>query len=273
MEPLALYIHWPFCLAKCPYCDFNSHVREAHRPAALRRRAPRRTGVGGGAARPAPPRLDLPRRRHPQPDGRRHRRRADRATPRACSTPRPTWRSRWRPIPTSVEAARLAEFRAAGVNRMSIGVQSLDPEALRHARPPALARREAIAALEIARRLFPRLSLRPDLRPPRPGRRRPGGAELRAALGARRRPSLALPAHHRARHALRDAAPARRDRAARPRHGRRALRGDRRRCRRASGCWPTRSPTTPARARRAATTSPTGATPTTPASVPARMGG
>jgi oxygen-independent coproporphyrinogen-3 oxidase len=28
MEPLALYIHWPFCLAKCPYCDFNSHVRE-----------------------------------------------------------------------------------------------------------------------------------------------------------------------------------------------------------------------------------------------------
>ena len=29
MEPLALYIHWPFCLAKCPYCDFNSHVRDA----------------------------------------------------------------------------------------------------------------------------------------------------------------------------------------------------------------------------------------------------
>ena len=29
MEPLALYIHWPFCLAKCPYCDFNSHVRAA----------------------------------------------------------------------------------------------------------------------------------------------------------------------------------------------------------------------------------------------------
>ncbi|MEO0033263.1 MAG: hypothetical protein RIS94_3021, partial [Pseudomonadota bacterium] len=28
MKPLALYIHWPFCLAKCPYCDFNSHVRE-----------------------------------------------------------------------------------------------------------------------------------------------------------------------------------------------------------------------------------------------------
>src|SRR5271170_6602265 len=29
MDPLALYIHWPFCLAKCPYCDFNSHVRDA----------------------------------------------------------------------------------------------------------------------------------------------------------------------------------------------------------------------------------------------------
>ena len=28
MDPLALYIHWPFCLAKCPYCDFNSHVRD-----------------------------------------------------------------------------------------------------------------------------------------------------------------------------------------------------------------------------------------------------
>ncbi len=41
MEPLALYIHWPFCLAKCPYCDFNSHVREripqARFAAALRR--------------------------------------------------------------------------------------------------------------------------------------------------------------------------------------------------------------------------------------------
>jgi oxygen-independent coproporphyrinogen-3 oxidase len=41
MDPLALYIHWPFCLAKCPYCDFNSHVRDridqARFAAALRR--------------------------------------------------------------------------------------------------------------------------------------------------------------------------------------------------------------------------------------------
>ena len=44
-EPLALYIHWPFCLAKCPYCDFNSHVREqipqARFAAALRAFVPR----------------------------------------------------------------------------------------------------------------------------------------------------------------------------------------------------------------------------------------
>ena len=39
MEPLALYIHWPFCLAKCPYCDFNSHVRERIPQPRFRRRA------------------------------------------------------------------------------------------------------------------------------------------------------------------------------------------------------------------------------------------
>ena len=55
MDPLALYIHWPFCLAKCPYCDFNSHVREqipqARMVAALRRE------LASEAARLGPRRL------------------------------------------------------------------------------------------------------------------------------------------------------------------------------------------------------------------------
>ena len=71
MEPLALYIHWPFCLAKCPYCDFNSHVRERipqarfARGAAARSWRGRRRGSGGGRW------LHLLRRRHAEPDGRR----------------------------------------------------------------------------------------------------------------------------------------------------------------------------------------------------------
>ena len=55
MEPLALYIHWPFCLAKCPYCDFNSHVRE--RIPQERFRAALRAELAWEAARLGPRRL------------------------------------------------------------------------------------------------------------------------------------------------------------------------------------------------------------------------
>jgi len=179
MEPLALYIHWPFCLAKCPYCDFNSHVREAidqtRFAAALRaelaweaarlgRRPLASIFFGGGT-----PSL------------------MDAGTVAALIEdathlfdPAPDLEVTLEANPTSVEAARLAEFRAAGVNRISIGVQSLDPKAL-----AMLGRQhsacQAIAALEIARRLFPRLSF--DLIYARPGQDVPTWrAELRRAL-------------------------------------------------------------------------------------------
>lgn len=179
MDTLALYIHWPFCLAKCPYCDFNSHVREridqTRFAAALRaelaweaaRLGRRRLGsifFGGGTPSLMEPETvaaligDAVRLFDAIPD----------------------LEVTLEANPTSVEAARLAGFRDAGVNRISIGVQSLDPEALR-----MLGRQhspeQAIAALEAARRIFPRLSF--DLIYARPGQALPAWRdELRRAL-------------------------------------------------------------------------------------------
>ncbi len=164
-EPLALYIHWPFCLAKCPYCDFNSHVRDsipqARFAAALRaelaweaarlgRRPLGSIFFGGGT-----PSLMDP---------------ATAAALIADATilfdPVPDLEITLEANPTSVEAGRLAAFREAGVNRVSLGVQSLEPEALR-----LLGRQhsadQAVTALEMARRIFPRLSF--DLIYARPG--------------------------------------------------------------------------------------------------------
>jgi oxygen-independent coproporphyrinogen-3 oxidase len=179
MEPLALYIHWPFCLAKCPYCDFNSHVREripqARFRAALRRelaweaeRLGRRTLVsiffGGGTPSLMDPEtvavlIDDARRRFDPADGIEITLEAN---------------------PTSVEAGRFAAFRAAGVNRVSIGVQSLEPVALQMlGREHSAA--QAIAALETARAVFPRISF--DLIYARPGQTLEAWrAELRHAL-------------------------------------------------------------------------------------------
>ncbi|MGE0419562.1 MAG: radical SAM family heme chaperone HemW [Acetobacteraceae bacterium] len=179
MDPLALYIHWPFCLAKCPYCDFNSHVRErvpqARFRTALRselaweaerlgRRRVTSVFFGGGTPSLMEPETvaallsDAARLFDLAPDAE--------ITLEAN--------------PTSVEAGRLAAFRDAGVNRASLGVQSLDPDALR------LLGREhsataAVAALETARHIFPRLSF--DLIYARPGQALDAWrAELRAAL-------------------------------------------------------------------------------------------
>ena len=123
--------------------------------------------------------------------------------------------------PTSVEAGRFAAFRDAGVNRVSIGVQSLDGAALRMlGRQHSAA--QAIAALETARAIFPRISF--DLIYARPGQTlTEWRAELRQALDSGGRPSVALPAHDRARHRVRGAAPARGDRAAGRRHRRCAV--------------------------------------------------
>jgi oxygen-independent coproporphyrinogen-3 oxidase len=179
MDPLALYIHWPFCLAKCPYCDFNSHVREripqARFAAALRRELAweaarlgrRRLGsifFGGGTPSLMAPETvaalieDATRLFEVQP--------GIEITLEAN--------------PTSVEAGKFSAFRAAGVNRVSLGVQSLDPVALE-----MLGRRhsvaQAVAALELAGGMFSRVSF--DLIYARPGQALPAWrAELRQAL-------------------------------------------------------------------------------------------
>ncbi len=156
MEPLALYIHWPFCLAKCPYCDFNSHVREripqarfraalraelAWEAARLGRRPLTSIFFGGGT-----PSLMEPETVAALIDDAR---RLFDAAPEIEITLEAN--------PTSVEAERLAMFRAAGVNRASLGVQALDDGVLRLlGRQHSAA--QAIAALEIARTTFPRVS-------------------------------------------------------------------------------------------------------------------
>lgn len=164
-EPLALYIHWPFCLAKCPYCDFNSHVRDripqARFAAALRAelaweaaRLGRRTLAsiffGGGT----PSLMDADTVAALIGDARR------------LFDPAPGLEITLEANPTSVEAGKLQAFRDAGVNRVSLGVQALDDAPLR-----LLGRQhsagQAVAALEVARRIFPRVSF--DLIYARPG--------------------------------------------------------------------------------------------------------
>ncbi len=184
-DPLALYIHWPFCLAKCPYCDFNSHVRDAipqaRFAAALRaelaweaarlgRRPLGSIFFGGGT-----PSLM-------QPDTAA----ALIADARRLFDPAPDLEITLEANPTSVEAGRLAAFREAGVNRASLGVQSLEDESLRRlGRQHSAA--QAIAALETARRIFPRLSF--DLIYARPG-------QTLAAWRAELDRALALAADH-----------------------------------------------------------------------------
>jgi oxygen-independent coproporphyrinogen-3 oxidase len=179
METLALYIHWPFCRAKCPYCDFNSHVRERidqrRFAAALRaelaweaaRLGRRRLGsifFGGGT-----PSLMAPDTVA-----------ALIADARALFDAADDVEITLEANPTSVEAERFRAFRAAGVNRLSLGVQSLDDSALRMlGRQHSAA--QAVAALELARAVFPRHSF--DLIYARPGQTLSAWREeLRAAL-------------------------------------------------------------------------------------------
>ncbi|MDP3417562.1 radical SAM protein, partial [Falsiroseomonas sp.] len=132
METLALYIHWPFCAAKCPYCDFNSHVRDrvdqAAFAAALRqelayeaaranvagRRRLASIFFGGGT-----PSLMAPSTAA-----------ALIADAQLLFDPEPDLEITLEANPTSVELQKLRDFRAAGVNRVSLGVQALDPAAL-----------------------------------------------------------------------------------------------------------------------------------------------
>ncbi|MBC7135474.1 MAG: coproporphyrinogen III oxidase [Oceanibaculum nanhaiense] len=178
-DSLAVYVHWPFCRSKCPYCDFNSHVSASidharWRAALLREidhyadRTPGRlvTSIffGGGT-----PSLMEP------------------ATAAAVIE---QIGKRWRlddgveitleANPTSVEAALLAGFRSAGVNRVSLGVQALNDADLKFLGREHSAR-EALEAVDIAARLFDRFSF--DLIYARPGQTvEAWEAELRQAL-------------------------------------------------------------------------------------------
>lgn len=163
--PLALYIHWPFCKSKCPYCDFNSHVRAAideeswraallaeldHWAPALSGRPLASIFFGGGT-----PSLMAPATVAALIE------RAALHWPLAADV-----EITLEANPTSVEAARLADLRAAGVNRVSLGVQALDDGALRFlGRGHSAA--EARQAVALAARLFPRFSF--DLIYARPG--------------------------------------------------------------------------------------------------------
>ena len=164
-EPMALYVHWPFCVSKCPYCDFNSHVRanidtEAWRAALLDDLAHEAglTGgrplssifFGGGTPSLMPPEI------------------VSNIIDAAASYWRPTadMEITLEANPSSVEAARFANLARAGVNRVSLGVQALDNQAL-HFLGRAHDVGEALAALDVAQSVFGRVNLdliyaRPD---------------------------------------------------------------------------------------------------------------
>jgi oxygen-independent coproporphyrinogen-3 oxidase len=179
-EAFGVYIHWPFCLSKCPYCDFNSHVRHAEidetrfvrafaaEIAATAARAPGRTVstifFGGGT----------PSLMKPQTVG------AILDTVAQHWAVAPDVEVTLEANPTSVEATRFAGYRSAGVNRVSLGVQALDDAALK-----ALGRMhtadEALAAVAIARGAFECYSF--DLIYARPGQTAPAWrAELTRAI-------------------------------------------------------------------------------------------
>ena len=156
-EPFGVYVHWPFCRAKCPYCDFNSHVRHggvdearflaaylselAHFASLAPTRSVTSIFFGGGT-----PSL---------------------MRPETVAAILDAIAGHWslesdaeitlEANPTSVEAERFAGYRAAGVNRLSLGVQALDDPSLK-----SLGRQhnaeEALAALALAKRHFDRVS-------------------------------------------------------------------------------------------------------------------
>ena len=164
-DALALYIHWPFCVSKCPYCDFNSHVRAevdqlvwrdalladlAYEAAQIGGRPLTSIFFGGGTPSLMPP-----------------------ATVAALLEAAeeawgfaPGMEITLEANPSSVEAARFADLAAAGINRVSLGLQALDDKAL-HFLGRAHDVAEGLGALDVAQRHFKRVSF--DLIYARPG--------------------------------------------------------------------------------------------------------
>jgi len=152
-----VYVHWPFCLSKCPYCDFNSHVRHApvdearylsafktelaHRAALTKGRTVQSVFFGGGT-----PSLMKPETVAAILDTIAHHWTVDKNAEITLEA-----------NPTSVEATRFKGYRAAGVNRVSLGVQAMNDADLK-----ALGRLhsadEAMAAVKIAASIFERFS-------------------------------------------------------------------------------------------------------------------
>jgi oxygen-independent coproporphyrinogen-3 oxidase len=164
-EPLALYVHWPFCVSKCPYCDFNSHVRESvdqdvwraallgdlsHEAALLPDRPVSSIFFGGGTPSLMPPET----------------------VAAVIAAADDAWglasdcEITLEANPNSVEVANFAALAAAGVNRVSIGVQSFDPQILRFL-GRAHSGGEARRAIAAAQAHFARVSF--DLIYARPG--------------------------------------------------------------------------------------------------------
>lgn len=155
----AVYVHWPFCASKCPYCDFNSHVRDAIDQERWRRalvadlesaldaapaevvRPAASVFFGGGT-----PSLMAPETVAAALGALARRGLVDGNTEVTLEA-----------NPSSAEAGRFADYRAAGVNRLSIGVQALDDEALR-ALGRAHGAAEAVDAVAAAREAFDRVS-------------------------------------------------------------------------------------------------------------------
>ncbi len=164
-DEIALYIHWPFCVAKCPYCDFNSHVRDQIDQHAWQKAllldlrheykvnpSPRISSVffGGGTPSLMPPQLVASLIAE-----------ADKlwGLNTGCEI---TLEAN----PSSVEASKFADIASAGVNRVSLGLQSLDDQTLEFlGRAHDVA--EGLAALETAQQNFDRVSF--DLIYARPG--------------------------------------------------------------------------------------------------------
>ena len=180
-QDFGIYVHWPFCKAKCPYCDFNSHVRHdtvdhmryvralARELSHMKQLAPEKrvTSIffGGGTPSLMPPQavghvLDAIAMLWPVA--------ADAEITLEAN-------------PTSVEAENFRGYRAAGVNRVSVGVQSLneaDLAALGRQHTPE----EALAAFRLAAQIFPRVSF--DMIYARPGQTEAAWRqELARALG------------------------------------------------------------------------------------------
>jgi putative oxygen-independent coproporphyrinogen III oxidase len=177
LSAFGLYIHWPFCKAKCPYCDFNSHVR--HQPVdtmgfaeslvAEMKFIREMTGArevtsvffGGGTPSLMPPKA------------------VEHVLDEAAKlwSFAPDVEITLEANPTSVEAENFRGYRAAGVNRVSVGVQSLDEADLK-----SLGRQhtpeEALQAFRLAAKIFPRVSF--DMIYARPNQ---SLAQWRAELG------------------------------------------------------------------------------------------